>query len=300
MTTPLSYTTAEDILVKARNEFKKCNGSFLNIIDIAKPATIEEAKILVKIVSKLSPLLGNMIEFSTVRILNGIDWGGLGFWMRQDPGFPDALFSSSYFDARPGIEIKAWFPLATEISARFKDSEEAFRKENIDMALVVWLPENIIWGKPKIIDTLFVRGSSVAKYRDEHYHRPPDYIILEPEDTSDRTSNLQQTNTTGYKLQKNEEAAAIEVQSWVEQDLKYSTNPSYQAKLRKLMSIGVYRSDSNYSKIDRIKHPEIESFKQSILKKKIHDRTIQEWGKILSSSDDKILENALIPLMNIK
>ena len=34
-----------------------------------------------------------------------------------------------------------------------------------------------------------------------HYHKPPDYLVFEPEDTSERTANLQQTNTNGYKLQ---------------------------------------------------------------------------------------------------
>ena len=50
------------------------------------------------------------------------DWNGIGEWIRQDPGFPDALFKSSIIQPNPGIEIKAWFPFATEITARFKDS----------------------------------------------------------------------------------------------------------------------------------------------------------------------------------
>lgn len=31
------------------------------------------------------------------------------------------------------------------------------------MALFAWLPENVIWGKPKIIDVLVVSGKSVAE-----------------------------------------------------------------------------------------------------------------------------------------
>ncbi|KLA43565.1 ComE operon protein 3 [Ligilactobacillus ruminis] len=38
-----------------------------------------------------------------------------------------------------------------------------FSQDNIDMALFAWLPENVIWGKPKIIDVLVVSGKSVAE-----------------------------------------------------------------------------------------------------------------------------------------
>lgn len=44
-------------------------------------------------------------------------------------------------------------------------------------------------------------AKSVAEARDEHYHRPPDYLVFEPGDCSARTRNLQQTNTNGYKFQ---------------------------------------------------------------------------------------------------
>ena len=292
--------TARQILNIAKTEFKKHTGSILNVLDIAKPSSLEEAKVLAKTVSKLSPLLGNMIEFSTIKLLNKIDWNGLGHWVRQDPGFPDALFKSTFFDAPPGIEIKAWFPFATEITARFRDSEKAFEKDNIDIALVAWIPENIIWGKPKILDFLFVSGGSVAKARDEHYHRPPDYIVLEPEDTTNRTVNLQQTNTTGHKLQTKKDEAEAEVQTWPEKELHYSPSSAYQKKLRKLMGIGVYRLDTNYAKLDRIEHAEIENFKSAILKRTVQGRSIQEWGKILAASDDSILEEALLPLLDFE
>ena len=87
----------------------------------------------------------------------------MGVWIRQDPGFPDALFKSNTISPNLGIEIKAWFPFATEITARFKDSITIFSQDNIDMALIAWLPENVIWGKPKIIDVLVVSGKSVAE-----------------------------------------------------------------------------------------------------------------------------------------
>ena len=44
---------------------------------------------LSKVISKLSPLLGNLIEFNSVEFLNGkSDFQGIGKWVRQDA--PDA------------------------------------------------------------------------------------------------------------------------------------------------------------------------------------------------------------------
>ena len=187
----------KEILSIAKSELTSLDSNLIDVLDLTRPATLDYAKQLAKVISKLSPLLGNMIEFSTVDLLNEYDWGGLGKWVRQDPGFPDALFQSDSIKPNPGIEIKAWFPFATEITARFKDSVTIFNDDNIDVALIAWLPEHVIWGKPQIIDVLVVSGKSVAQARDLHYHRPPDYLVFEPEDTSDRTSNLQQTNTNG-------------------------------------------------------------------------------------------------------
>ena len=237
-----------------------------------------------------------MIEFSTVDLLNEHDWGATGKWVRQDPGFPDALFQSETVLPNPGIEIKAWFPFATEITARFKDSVTIFKDNNIDVALIAWLPEHVIWGKPQIIDVLVVSGRSVAEARDLHYHRPPDYLVFEPEDTSERTANLQQTNTNGYKLQQDkcslDEAIAV-VDTWGENGRKYSPAPEYQRLLRTLYGQFVYRLDTNYAKIDRIEHEDIEEFKTRVLGTVFHGKTIRQWSTILASNNDTLLERAL-------
>lgn len=65
-------------------------GRILDVLTITRPGSLEYAIQLVKIISKLSPLIGNMIEFSTVDLLNEYDWKNEGRWVRQDPGFPDA------------------------------------------------------------------------------------------------------------------------------------------------------------------------------------------------------------------
>lgn len=287
---------AKDILAKAKTELTTLDKHLIDVLDITRPPSLEYAKQLTKVISKLSPLLGNMIEFSTVDLLNETDWKNEGKWIRQDPGFPDTLFKSDTIVPNPGIEIKAWFPLATEITARFKDSVTIFENDNIDMALIAWLPENVIWGKPQIIDALVVSGKSVAQARDTHYHRPPDYLVFEPEDTSNRTANLQQTNTNGYKLQTDkcnlEDAKAV-VESWGEDKKLYSPLPEYQKLLRTLYGQFVYRLDTNYAKIDRIEHSEIESFKQKVLETEFKGKSIKSWSDIFSSGNESLLEVAL-------
>lgn len=293
----------KEVLQTAKEELVLLDENLIDVLEIKKPSTLEYAKNLAKIISKLSPMLGNMIELSTVDILNQHEWNGLGHWIRQDPEFPDALFESDVIMPNPGIEIKAWFPFATEITARFKDSVTIFNDDNIDMALIAWLPEYVIWGKPKIIDVLVVSGKSVAQARDKHYHRPPDYIVFEPEDTSARTANLQQTNTNGYKLQQDKctpaqlQAVTQMMETWGAEGKVYSVAPDYQKKMRELQGNAVYRLDTNYAKIDRIEHAEIEKFKSHVLSKEFHGKTIRQWSAILSTSDESKLEVALQSLL---
>ena len=285
-----------EILSAAKQSLMSLEDRLIDVVDIKQPSSLAYAKNLAKVISKLSPLLGNMIEFSTVDLLNEQSWGDLGTWVRQDPGFPDALFQSDVVIPNPGIEIKAWFPFATEITARFKDSITVFKDDNIDMALIAWLPENIIWGKPQIIDVLVVSGKSVAAARDFHYHRPPDYLVFEPEDTSERTANLQQTNTNGYRLQQDQcslDKARAVVETWGENGKRYSPNPEYQRLLRSLRGQFVYRLDTNYAKIDRIEHKDIEAFKMKVLNTIFHGKTIRQWSTILLSNNDELLDSVL-------
>ena len=191
--------TAEVITI-ASEHLLTLAGHIFDLLTVSKPITPDAAVNLSKVVSKLSPLLGNLIEFNSVEFLNDREeFKGLGEWERQDPGFPDTVFRG--VNPTPGFEIKAWFPLATEITARFKDSQNHFTDGNTYVCMLAWLPEHIIYGKPYILDVVVVSGASVAQSRDNHYHNPPEYIVLEPEDTKARTRNLQQTNTNGFKLQ---------------------------------------------------------------------------------------------------
>lgn len=276
-------TEVHQILGRAGRVLRRLRGATFDFFEVTKPPDLDYARHLGKVVSKLSPITANMIEFALVGVLNKEDWDGKGKWIRQDPGFPDTLFVGSVEPA-PGIEIKVWFPLATEITARFKDSIAHLEENNTHVALLTWLPEYLLYGKPRIIDVWIGTAHSLALARDSHYHKPPDYLVIEPEDTTGRTRNLQQTNVAGYKFQGTPQElvkAALEVEKWGEEEKAYSHNPGYQTKLRQLMGRYRYRLDTNFAKIDRIQHEGVEQFKSAVLEKEILGHTIDEWSNRL-------------------
>lgn len=293
----------DEVIARATADFESLQGHCFDLLDVKKPVSPAAALNLAKIVSKLSPLLGNLIEFNIVEFLNDQKhFQGLGKWKRQDPGFPDAIFEGGITPV-PGFEIKAWFPLATEITARFKDSQNHFTGDNTYVALIAWIPRNLIYGEPYILDIAVVSGQSVAAKRDAHYHNPPDYLVLEPEDTTARTVNLQQTNTNGYKWQgpssAKAEAAAL-TKAWGVGGSSYLPTPQYQAKLRELIANFPYRLDTNFAKIDRIAHPEIEAFKRKVLAMKLHGHTIVQWARIFASDDDAFVSRMLKEHLDIQ
>ena len=286
----------QDILNTASHHLAGLSGHIFDLLTIGKPISIEAAVNLSKIISKLSPLLGNLIEFNTIEYLNDQEeYKNLGTWKRQDPGFPDTIFESP-ISPIPGFEIKAWFALATEITARFRDSQKHFANDQTYVCMPAWLPEKIIYGKPRILDVCIVSGLSVAKARDDHYHNPPDYLVLEPEDTASRTRNLQQTNNNGYKWQGTEsqfnEAEEL-VASWGPTGKVYDPSAQYQLLLRKLISRYPYRLDTNFAKMDRIVHQEIENFKTRVLNIQFNGMTIGDWAKLLGGEDEVQIKQAL-------
>lgn len=286
----------QGVIESASLHLHELPGHVFDVLTVERPTSIEQATHLVKVISKLSPLVGNLIEFSTVEFLNEqAEYAPLGQWIRQDPGFPDAIFEGSV-SPRPGFEIKAWFPLATEITARFKDSRTHFAEDQTYVCLLAWLPEFLFFGKPRVIDVCVVSGRSVAEARDRHYHKPPDYLVIEPEDTSARTANLQQTNTNGFKFQgtaKELAEASDLVNSWGTDGRVYQAGPEYQNLLRELQSSYSYRLDTNFAKMDRIEHGEIEEFKQRVLGQQMHGRPIKEWPQLLTRGSEASRRNAI-------
>lgn len=293
----------QEVIVAATRHLNLLAGHVFDLLTVSKPISQDAALNLAKVVSKLSPLLGNMIEFNAVEFLNHQrEFQPFGKWRRQDPGFPDTVFEGE-ITPTPGLEIKAWFPLATEITARFKDSQNHFASDQTYVAMLAWLPEKLIYGKPYILDVCVVSGKSVAAARDRHYHNPPDYLVLEPEDTTTRTRNLQQTNTNGYKFQGSpkqlREAQKI-VSSWGRGGRTYKPTRSYQQLLRGLTARYPYRLDTNFAKMDRIAHAEIEGFKQRVYDREVNGMTVGQWNRLLSGSDDVGIKRALQANVDIR
>lgn len=203
----------------------------------------------------------------------------------------------------PGFEIKAWFPLATEITARFKDSQSHFLLNNTYVALMAWLPKNLIFGRPTIIDIEVIPAATIAKARDDHYHNPPSYVVLEPGDTSLRTANLQQTNTNGLRFQGDSELlleAKAMVASWGADAKTFKTDAEYQARLQQLIYKFPYRLDTNFAKLDRIQHADIEAFKLRVGSTMFHGRAINDWNKLLAGSYDVVIKDALNETFDVR
>ncbi len=293
----------QDVIRVASQYLDHLSSHTFDVLEVSKPVTVDAAVNLSKVISKLSPLVGNLIEFNTVEFLNQQnEFAEFGNWQRQDPGFPDTIFVGTV-QPTPGLEIKAWFPLATEITARFKDSQNHFRFDQTYVAMLAWLPDKIIYGKPRILDVCVVSGLSVAVARDTHYHNPPDYLVLEPEDTTQRTANLQQTNTSGYKFQGSaEEFLESEkiVGSWGTQGKVYKPTREYQRLLRELRIRYEYRLDTNFAKMDKIAHPGIEEFKRRVYNTEVSGMTLGRWNKLLSSRREDSIKKSLQDYLQIR
>ncbi|WP_293124457.1 hypothetical protein [Microcoleus sp. bin38.metabat.b11b12b14.051] len=293
----------QDVIKVASQYLGHLSTHIFDVIEVSKPVSVDAAVNLSKVISKLSPLVGNLIEFNTVEFLNQQnEFAEFGKWQRQDPGFPDTIFVG-IVQPTPGLEIKAWFPLATEITARFKDSQNHFRFDQTYVAILAWLPDKIIYGKPRILDVCVVSGLSVAVARDTHYHNPPDYLVLEPEDTTQRTANLQQTNTSGYKFQGSAEEfleADKIVDSWGIQGKIYKPTREYQRLLRELRIRYEYRLDTNFAKMDRIVHPGIEEFKRRVYNTEVSGMTVGRWNKLLSSRREDRIKQSLQDYLQIR
>ena len=273
-------------------------GHILDVLTVKKPQDMQSAIGLSKVVSKLSPIVGNTLESALVQFLNLTHtWPEGCLWIRQDPDFPDMILSGMPFP-QPGMEVKAWFPLATEITARFRDSQTLLREYNTKVVVICWMPEFVIAGRPKIVDVFVCDAIDFAEARDLHYHNPPDYIVIEPEDTSLRTRNLQQKNCNGLRFQgtvtQHQDAQAI-VNSWGTEGKRYKTEPNYQNLLRELTTRFPYRLDTNFAKIDRIALRSLEAFKQSVMQTTFVDRSVQMWVNAINNSDTSALITLIEP-----
>ena len=245
----------------------------------------EEAIFLGQNISKLSPIMGNLIERRIPLLLENVETEHGMTWRRQDPDFPDAaLFDRDGKPVGPGFEVKAWYPLATEITGRFRESQNLLNGKDIRLVVVAWMMSHIVYGTPEIVGVLITDALSVAKARDSHYHDPPGYLCEETQDTTARTRNLQQTNVLGYKLQELNPGrlkAAKDLYGTHTHRGADPHSPEGQELVSQLRAAATYRLDSNFAKIDRIDHKEIEAFKAKVLGTEFRGRTIKSWAGLL-------------------
>jgi hypothetical protein len=75
--------------------------------------------------------------------------------------------------------------------------------------------------------------------------------------------------------------------------MDYRPTPEYQSQLRVLTSRFPYRLDTNYAKIDRIEHAGIEAFKREMGQKQFFGAPVNEWARVLTSSDDSAIRKAV-------
>jgi hypothetical protein len=288
--------TPEDVkaeMARAEKTLQNLVGEELSTVTISSPSP-DEAVFLGQNISKLSPIIGNLIERRITHLLTEEDTEHGMRWQRQDPLFPDALLvDSDGKSTNSGFEVKAWYALSTELTGRFRESVNLLAGKDIRVVVVAWMMSHVVYGSPQIVDVLVVDALGMATARDEHYHKPPDYVCEEPQDTSGRTANLQQTNVNGYKLQDTSKRAALEkIVNKSSAGNKKSHTSAAQELVKELMNTAQYRMDTNFAKIDRIDHAGIEAFKSSVLASKHRGRTNREWQRLLKKlgNDDDPLE----------
>jgi hypothetical protein len=285
--------SVDGVLDDARININSMVNDIFDIINIGKPNSLDYAIFMSHIESKISSIVGNMIEYSMANHLNkNSSFREFGIWKRQDPEFPDNIFQSRYLSEFPGIEVKAWYPLATEITARFKPSQSILSDTNPLLALVAWLPEYILHGKPKIIGVKIIPAMQLAQSRDNHYFNPPSYLVVEPEDTVNRTQNLQQRNVNGFKSQDWTDEERNKAEEFLRKldfsNHQYGINDTVRQLTNYLMHNFRYREETNFAKINRIKNPSVIEFKSEIMNKKIFNHPISYWSHI--SKDRAVVE----------
>jgi len=58
--------------------------------------------------------------------------------------------------------------------------------------------------------------------------------------------------------------------------------------------------DTNYAKMDRIVHPELEAFKTRVMNTKVNGMTVRQWCQLFASGDENRIKDELQKHLNIK
>lgn len=276
-------------LERAREALQGLMSEPLGILSVQSMGPDVDAVLIAQNISKLSPFVSTQVENAVITTLTkvpGID--GLS-WIRQDPAFPDAGLTFHGVPSGDGIEAKAWYVCGTEITARFRSSQVVLIGKQIYVVVVAWVMDRIIQGRPIILDYALFEAMGLAQARDEKYHKPPRYLVVEPEDTSNRPANLQQANTDGLIMQTDSPDVLTRAAAMVPTGF---SEPPYTESSRelteKLRNNFRYRTETNFAKLDRIGHAGVNAFKAQVLAMEHLGRPISDWTKTLRylASDD--------------
>jgi hypothetical protein len=255
-----------------------------------------DAVLIAKNISKLSPFVSTQLENATIKVLSEVPGESDLDWARQDPGFPDAGLRYQGTPTGHGIEAKAWYVHGTEITARFKASQVLLQGRRVRVLLVAWTMSRILFGEPVVVDFELFDAGDLAKVRDEHYHRPIRYLVVEPGDTADRAANLQQANVSGLLLQTQDERLLRRAELVAQGDWEPPYTERSRAITETLLGMLSYRSETNFAKLDRIDHEGVERFKAKVLAISHLGRTLAEWTAVLAglTSSDSCVQAAAI------
>lgn len=76
------------------------------------------------------------------------------------------------------------------------------------------------------------------------------------------------------------------MKEWGSDFKKYSLDPAFQLRVQSLIRQFKYRLDTNFAKIDRIEHPELEQFKTKILATNYAGKAISEWAGLIAAAEE--------------
>lgn len=265
----------------------------------------EEVLDIVRSVSKLSAFISNIVEGRALRIANrehGDELPANVEWVLNDTGrgekYPDLALVDTEFDPPsdwiwPGIEIKVWCPLATEMTSRFKKGQSILQEFPSKISIFAWVPEQLVYGTPKFIGTWTGDALDVAEARDEYWHQPPVALIEEPDFSPDRLAHLQHTNVERRKWDGSDEELAEARQLMEEIDLAedYSTDEEYQEKVDRLISDFNYKKDSNWRKLARVHHASLDDFIDRVEGQKVQGNEFSTWEGYLDDGNKEPFQN---------
>ena len=280
-------------------------------IDVLTVNRCKEESVIpfLKNMSKLSSLISVEIESMALnRVSNyyGNELPQNVEWMLNErvagEKYPDLALTDLTFDPPsnwvwPGVEIKAWCPFATEITGRMKKGQSIMEQYPDKLLLVAWVPENLLYGKPKVVGTWLGDGSDMAESRDDYWFNAPKSIILEPDFSPERDPSEQHTNVDRFLWDddnsKLDEARELARELGISNS-NYSYDEEFQRRVRRLYSEYNYNHGTNFRKLARLHYDPLDNFPDNLRESTyIEGKSLQEWDRHLSNENPEPFRKVL-------